>query len=222
MAEVVSSTGRRGVVSELYTARAQTTCLLPCRALPCRAALPPLSVTTRFSPTSSEELRGGGGRSSKFDGQSSSSGRLPSLSGSPKTPSQWRHRGTENQQAPGKSRRCKENAHARLYGQTWCTLHALALLLFSLSSLAKGSREAQGQGSPCSSTHSTGDSSCCELRSSLRGSVVAPVPYRVGLALRPGTTKNSARRRLCSCCYGSRQRLQAAKWKSWQFSRKKK
>ena len=74
---------------------------------------------------------------------------------------------------------------------------ALALLsLFVGKGLALN---AKAHGSPCSSTR-RGDSSCCELRSSLRGSVVAPVPYRVGLALRPGTTKNSARRRLCSCC----------------------
>ena len=98
---------------------------------------------------------------------------------------------------------------------------ALALLsLFVGKGLAL---KAKAHGSPCSSTR-RGDSSCCELRSSLRGSVVAPVPYRVGLALRPGTTKNSARRRLCSCCYCSRQRLKQPSQPSGrvvQFSRKK-
>ena len=119
----VEACSERGVGSELVvyecvsSPNKQPACCLaagPCRALPGLAVLPclpPWSLAlpcclaslecsmearfspTRFSPTSSEEAG-----SSPVDGQSSSycsSGRLPSLSGSPKTPKQWRHRGTE-------------------------------------------------------------------------------------------------------------------------------
>ena len=86
-------------------ARAQTNnllaALLPGLALPGLAVLPCLaslecSMEARFSPTSSEEEAGS--ESSPVDGQSSSyrsSGRLRSSLSSPKTPKQWRHRGTE-------------------------------------------------------------------------------------------------------------------------------
>ena len=110
----ISSTQPAGVeacselqLSELYTSvsRAQTNnllaALLPGLALPGLAVLPCLaslecSMEARFSPTSSEEEAGS--ESSPVDGQSSSyrsSGRLRSSLSSPKTPKQWRHRGTE-------------------------------------------------------------------------------------------------------------------------------
>ena len=144
----------------------QTTCLLPCcRALPglagpCRAALPAslepglavlpclLGVFDGGSVFSdevfSDELRGGWELSCRWAelelAHQAGYCTLPLLSQDTEAVEAPRHRGTERQQAPGKSRRCKEDAHARLNGLHWCTLHALALLLFSLSSLAKGSR----------------------------------------------------------------------------------
>ena len=109
--------------SWLYTSvsRAQTNNLLPGLAvLPCRAAWPCCLACllggfrgARFSPTSSEELRGGRLRELSCrwaELELAQAGYPPSplqLSQDTEAVEAPRHRGTENQQAPGKSSRSR-------------------------------------------------------------------------------------------------------------------